>query len=171
MPYVYAQEKDCSERGLPMVRTLFVEYPDDPGTWLVEDEYLFGSDILIAPFFQGNVYERDVYLPKGKWINYQSGEVYNSGWNHIKGGKIAVVILVRDGAAIPNIKLAQSTKDMDWGNIEWVVYNTGSTTAKGLICLPSDNALHAVSIEKNKIKNDPYNGNVKWNVHEYNRDK
>ena len=171
MPYVYAQAKDCSERGLPMVRALFVEFPDDPGAWLVEDEYLFGSDILVAPFFQDNVYERDVYLPRGRWINYQSGEMYNSGWNHIKGGKIAAVILIRDGTAIPNIKLAQSTKDMDWGNIEWVVYNTESTAAKGLICLPSDNVLHAVSIEKNKIKNDPYNGKVKWNVHEYNRGK
>ena len=43
MPYVYAQAKDCSERGLPMLRALFVEYPKDPGAWLVEDEYLFGS--------------------------------------------------------------------------------------------------------------------------------
>jgi len=40
MPYVYAQAKDSSERGLPMVRALFVEYPDDAGAWLVEDEYL-----------------------------------------------------------------------------------------------------------------------------------
>jgi alpha-D-xyloside xylohydrolase len=42
MPYVYAQAKDCSERGLPMVRALLVEFPDDPGAWLVEDEYMFG---------------------------------------------------------------------------------------------------------------------------------
>jgi alpha-glucosidase (family GH31 glycosyl hydrolase) len=43
MPYIYAQAKDSSERGLPMVRALFIEHPNDPGSWTVEDEYLFGS--------------------------------------------------------------------------------------------------------------------------------
>ena len=43
MPYVYAQAKDSSEHGLPMVRALFVEFPDDPGSWNVDDEYLYGS--------------------------------------------------------------------------------------------------------------------------------
>jgi alpha-D-xyloside xylohydrolase len=167
MPYVYAQAKECTEKGLPMVRALFVEYPDDPGAWQIEDEYLFGSDILVAPFFHDSVYERNVYLPGGKWINYQSGEVYNSGWNHIKGGKIAAVILVRDGAAIPKIKLAQSTQDMDWKNIEWVIYSTDKKTATGLICLPSDNVLHAVSVKGNRLISDPYNEGVKWNIHSY----
>jgi len=167
MPYVYAQAKQCTEKGLPMVRALFVEYPDDPGAWQIEDEYLFGSDILVAPFFKDSVYERDVYLPGGKWINFQSGEVYNKGWNHIKGGKIACAILVRDGAAIPKIKLAQSTQAMDWKNIEWVVYSTDKKAATGLICLPSDNVLHAISVENNRIANDPYNGAVKWNIHSY----
>ena len=43
MPYVYAQAKECTEKGLPMLRALFVEFPDDPGAWKVDDEYLFGS--------------------------------------------------------------------------------------------------------------------------------
>lgn len=169
MPYVYAQAKHCSENGLPMVRALFVEFPDDPGVWTVEDEYMFGTDILVAPLFQDNVYERDVYLPKGKWINYQSGEVYNNGWNHIKAGKIAAVILVRDGAVIPHIKLAQSTKDMDWKNIEMIVYNTGTNVANGFVCLPSDNVLHLVSVKNKSLTIDPYNGTVKWNIHSYNK--
>ena len=71
MPYVYAQAKDCSERGLPMVRALLVEFPEDPGAWLVEDEYMFGSQILVAPLLEsGN--SRTCYLPKGKWIDYQT---------------------------------------------------------------------------------------------------
>ncbi|KAB4032866.1 DUF4968 domain-containing protein, partial [Bacteroides uniformis] len=48
MPYVYAQAKECTEKGLPMLRALFVEFPDDPGAWKVDDEYLFGSQILVA---------------------------------------------------------------------------------------------------------------------------
>ena len=49
MPYVYAQAKECTEKGLPMLRALFVEFPDDPGAWKVDDEYLFGSQILGCP--------------------------------------------------------------------------------------------------------------------------
>ena len=49
MPYIYAQAKHCTETGLPMLRALFIEYPDDPGSWLVDNEYLFGSDFLVAP--------------------------------------------------------------------------------------------------------------------------
>ncbi len=167
MPYVYAQAKQCTEQGLPMVRALFVEYPDDPGVWNIEDEYLFGSDMLVAPLFQDNVYERDVYLPKGKWINYQSGDVYYSGWNHIKSGKIAAVILVKDGAVIPQIKLAQSTKDMDWSNLELITYSTTNAAAKGFVCLPADNVLQPISVQGNRLTSDPFNGSIKWNIHSY----
>jgi alpha-D-xyloside xylohydrolase len=171
MPYVYAQARQCTELGLPMVRALFIEYPKDAGSWLIEDEYLFGSDILVAPFFQDSTYERDVYLPKGSWINYQSGEVYNGGWHHIKSGKIPAVILVRDGAVIPKVKLAQSTKDIEWKNIELVVYSSSNANASGYVCLPSDNVLRPVSVEKKNgnyvLKNDPLKGVVKLDVHSY----
>jgi alpha-D-xyloside xylohydrolase len=142
MPYVYAQARDSAERGLPMVRALFVEYPTDPGSWTVEDEYLFGSDILVAPLFE------TVYLPPGQWIDYQSGKPYGGGWHQIEAGPIPVVMLVRDGAVVPHIKLAQSTKDMDWSTLDLVVYATAAQSAKGLICLPSDNVLHPLALTR-----------------------
>ena len=64
MPYVYAQAKNCTEKGLPMVRALFVEFPDDPGAWLVEDQYMFGNDIMVAPMME-NGSQRNVYLLQG----------------------------------------------------------------------------------------------------------
>ena len=97
MPYVYAQAKDCSEHGLPMVRALFVEFPDDPGSWQVDDEYLYGSQILVAPLMHENETGRDVYLPPGTWIDYQTGKAYAGGWQKIEAGKIPEIILVRDG--------------------------------------------------------------------------
>jgi len=167
MPYVYAQAKDCSEKGLPMVRALFVEYPADAGAWLIEDEYLFGSDMLVAPFFQDSLFEREVYLPGGKWIDYQTGEIYDKGWHHMKKGKIPIVILVKDGVVLPHTKLVQSTKDIDWSNIELKAYTTGSL-AKGRVCLPSDNVLQEITVEKkgNKyiLRNDPFAGKVKFNI-------
>jgi len=114
MPYIYAQAKESFEKGLPMVRALFIEYPDDPGAWLVEDQYLFGSDMLVAPLFVSGQKERNVYLPGGNWIDYQTGQLYLKGWNTIKAGKIPFIILVKEGSVIPHIKLAQSTDKMDW---------------------------------------------------------
>ena len=77
MPYIYAQAKESSKHGFPMLRTLFFEYPNDPGSWEIDDEYMFGSNLLVAPLFESSD-TRKVYLPPGAWIDYQSGEVYQS---------------------------------------------------------------------------------------------
>lgn len=146
MPYIYAQAKLCTEKGLPMVRALFVEYPDDPGAWLVEDQYLFGADILVAPMMEAGT-ERNVYLPKGNWIDYQSGKIYQQGWNVIEAGKIPAIILVREGAVIPHAQLAQSTDKINWSDIELKVYGN-KEKATGFVCLPSGNKLTDIILTK-----------------------
>jgi len=130
-----------------MVRALFVEFPTDPGAWTVDDAYLFGSDIYVAPLME-NTKSRQVYLPGGKWIDYQTGKTYNQGWNLIETAEIPCVILVRDGAVIPHAKLAQSTDKIDWSEIELKVYGDQSK-ATGFVCLPSDNKLVEVVVSKN----------------------
>jgi alpha-D-xyloside xylohydrolase len=113
MPYVYQQAKLCSEAGHPMLRTLFFEFPEDAGSWLVEDEYMLGSDLLVAPMITAGKTRR-VYLPPGGWVDFQSGEKYDGArWHDIAPGEIPVVLLVRAGAKIPMIPVAQSTAEMD----------------------------------------------------------
>ncbi|MBS5795799.1 MAG: alpha-xylosidase [Dysgonomonas mossii] len=146
MPYIYAQAKLCTEKGLPMVRALFVEYPDDSGAWLIEDQYLFGADILVAPMMEAGT-ERNVYLPKGNWIDYQSGKTYQQGWNVIEAGKIPAIVLVREGAVIPHVQLAQSTDKINWSDIELKVYGN-KEKATGFVCLPSDNKLTDIILTK-----------------------
>lgn len=168
MPYIFAQAKHSSENGLPMMRALFVEYPDDLGAWLIDDQYLFGSDILVAPLFE-NVTSRNVYLPgKQNWIDYQSGKVHNPGWNKIEAGIIPVIMLVRNGAVIPHIKLAQSTQDMDWSNLELKVFNDGAAKATGLVCFPGDMVLQSVSViqkaGKPELESNNMSGNVKMKI-------
>ena len=144
MPYVYAQAKDCSERGLPMVRALFVEFPEDKGAWHVEDEYMFGSQMLVAPLIEsGN--SRDVYLPKGKWIDYQSGKVYDGGYQTIEAGKIPAIILVRDGSVIPHAPLAQRTDQINWNKIELKAYKANATKCTGLLYKPGDTKIQQIS--------------------------
>ncbi len=167
MPYVYAQAKLASENGHPLLRTLFFEYPEDPTSWLVEDQYLFGTDILVAPLMEDTP-GRNVYLPPGPWTDYQTTKTYNGAkWHHITAGEIPVVMLVRDGAAIPHARLAQRTDRIDWGEIELAVYGAGSS-AEGLFCFPEDGELHHLSLVRDGdrfvLEDDPLRETVEWKI-------
>lgn len=152
MPYVYAQAKECTEKGLPMLRALFVEFPDDPGAWKVDDEYLFGSQILVAPLLESDMTGRTVYLPEGKWIDYQTEKVYEGGWHQIEAGSLPIIMLVRDGSVLPHLKLAQSTVEMDWSKMNLKVYSADKKQAEGLVCLPADNRIQVVKVDCGKAK-------------------
>jgi len=77
-------------------------------------------------------------------------------------------MLVRDGTVLPQIQLAQSTLQMDWSNLDLVVFAKNPPTAKGLVCLPADNVLHELVLNKSgsgfKLANDPFAGKVIWNL-------
>ncbi len=130
-----------------MLRTLFFEYPEDLTSWLIEDEYLFGSDILVAPLFE-QTNERDVYLPPGLWVDYQSKANYHGGkWHKIKAGAVPCVILVKNGAVIPHLALSQSTQDMDWSKMELRVFGS-AVESQGLVALPGDKMLRELVVAK-----------------------
>ncbi|MDR0961583.1 MAG: alpha-xylosidase [Mediterranea sp.] len=117
MPYIREQAEKCVAAGLPMMRALLLEYPDDPGAWLVDDEYLFGESLLVAPLLQSDT-GRNVYLPgKTSWVDYQTGRTYAPGWNYITAGDLQVILLVRKGAVIPHIPVAQSTDWLQWDKV------------------------------------------------------
>jgi alpha-D-xyloside xylohydrolase len=167
MPYIYAQAKDSSARGFPMARPLFFEYPNDPGSWAIDDEYMFGSDLLVAPMFASGE-RRGVYLPPGSWIDYQSGRVYEgASWHDIPAGQIPVVLLVKNHSVLPHIKVAQSTKDMDWDNIELRVFSTDSTAVNGLFTRPGGNVQTLSLVPRGRdfvLRQDPQGGKVKWTI-------
>lgn len=168
MPYIYAQAKESSINGWPMMRALFVEFPEDPGSWLVDNQYLFGSSMLVAPLFE-NTNQRSVYLPHGSWIDYQTKKVYEKGWHIIEAGDIPIIVLVKNGSVIPHIALAQSTKDMDWSSIELQVFATETTSeANGIVYLPGEEHLQELTVEKEggefKLKANPLDGKTSFKV-------
>jgi alpha-D-xyloside xylohydrolase len=128
--------------------------------------------MLVAPLLE-NVTKRDVYLPPGQWIDYQTGKIYSGGWHDIEAGKIPIVVLVHEGSVIPHIALAQSTALMDWSKLELVVYATDSQKVNGIICLPSDKVLHKVSLAKKNgsflLESDPFVGKVAWKIRMYSK--
>jgi alpha-D-xyloside xylohydrolase len=79
-PYIHDQMREAALRGTPPMRPLFVDFPDDPGAWLVEDQFMFGPDLLVAPVLTPGARGRDVYLPAGRtWVDAATGERHAGG--------------------------------------------------------------------------------------------
>lgn len=78
-PYVRACVKENSSGGLPVMRPLFMEFPDDDRVRAIDDSYMLGSELLVAPILQKGKMERKVYLPDGHWIHLWSGKQYVGG--------------------------------------------------------------------------------------------
>ncbi len=132
MPYIFTQAFIASQNGLPVLKAMFLDYPDDPTTWNLEDQFMFGDDMLIAPLMEENMVERNVYLPKGKWIDYQTKKMYGGAqWMRIKAGELPGIVLVKNGSVIPHIALAQSTEFMDWTKIELIIFDDENKNCKG----------------------------------------
>ena len=76
MPYIYEQAKICTQTGLPMMRALYLEFPLDRNVRYIDDEYMFGEGLLIAPVLKplSKSRVREIYLPAGVWYDYFTGE-------------------------------------------------------------------------------------------------
>lgn len=171
MPYIYAQAKDSSEKGYPMLRTLFFEFPNDETSWLIDDEYMFGSNLLVAPLFEDAKNSRKVYLPPGAWIDYQTGKVYQGEkWHEIEAGEIPVILLVKNHSVLPMVKVAQNTAEIDWNNVELHVFSTDNADVSGKFALPNEE-LKTIELNFAKdnyaLKNDFSNGKIKWQINHF----
>lgn len=79
-PYIKKQMEAAHEKGDPVMRPLLYDYPQDKTAWEVEDEFMFGPDILVAPVTDSKAEEKDVYLPAGSvWTNVWTGEQIEGG--------------------------------------------------------------------------------------------
>ncbi|HTV12216.1 MAG TPA: glycoside hydrolase family 31 protein [Acidimicrobiales bacterium] len=102
-PYLHAQAKETSERGVPIMRPLLVEFPEDPRAWEVDDQFMFGRDLLVAPVLQEGGRKREVYLPAGaQWTNVWTGVVMPSGTKvAVEAPLQQIPLFLRDSASVP----------------------------------------------------------------------
>ena len=77
--YIRDLYREASENGSPLIRTMFYEFPEDAKCWELQDQYMFGAKYLVAPVLHLNEFERDVYLPAGRWKDVNSGEILDGG--------------------------------------------------------------------------------------------
>ncbi|MFC2159779.1 TIM-barrel domain-containing protein [Actinomycetota bacterium] len=102
-PYIMAQMKTAHKKGTPPMRPLFYDFPYDKETWNIEDEFMFGPDILVAPVIHEGMRSREVYLPEGaKWKDVNSDRIY-SGGRYIKyeAPLDTVPVFLKDEASLP----------------------------------------------------------------------
>lgn len=74
-PYLKNLMKEAHEKGSPVIRPLFYQYPEDAEAWDVCDQFMLGEDVLVAPVLYEGMRERSVYLPSGSWKNIHTGEI------------------------------------------------------------------------------------------------
>jgi alpha-glucosidase len=113
LPYIYNVMKEAADTGVPAMRPLMLEYPDDEATYALEDEFLFGADLLVAPVLRAGLTQREVYLPKGEWYDFWSGTRYDGGAKiKVPVTLESLPIFVRAGAFIFRQPVVQHTGQM-----------------------------------------------------------
>lgn len=98
--YIREQMQESHEKGTPVIRTLFYEFPSDAQCWDIKDEYMFGPDILVAPIVYAHARSREVYLPEGTvWTLASTGEHFQGGKSYEIDAPIETIpIFLRNGA-------------------------------------------------------------------------
>ncbi|MBR4168464.1 MAG: family 31 glucosidase [Lachnospiraceae bacterium] len=90
--YTRSLMKEAHEKGTPIMRTLFYEFPDDVRAWEMEDAYMYGNRFLVAPVFSPGIASREVYLPAGaRWRNTTTGEEYEGGMTVTAPAPLSVI--------------------------------------------------------------------------------
>lgn len=123
MPYLYSLIKETCETGVPMLRSLWLHYPEDPAAVARGDEYLWGRSILVAPVVEQGVTSRKVYLPRGTWYDFWTQERLSGGQETSRTVDLATMPLyVRAGSVIPMGPVKQYTGEKVDGPLTLWVY-------------------------------------------------
>ena len=103
-PYLYSYAKVAAETGVPIIRPLVLMNQSDPNTYWLENSYLLGDELLVAPVIVGQATGRSVYLPRGAWYDYWTNRRFDGSqsvtWT---GARNQMPLFVREGAIIPLI--------------------------------------------------------------------
>lgn len=123
MPYLYSAVRETHETGLPVMRALWLHYPDDATAVLRGDQYLWGREMLVAPVVEKGATSRNVYLPRGDWYDFWTEEKLAGGREVSKAVDLATTPLyARAGAIIPMGPVKQYTEQVVDAPLTFVVY-------------------------------------------------
>jgi alpha-glucosidase (family GH31 glycosyl hydrolase) len=119
LPYLYSAVREATLTGMPVMRALWLHYPDDAAAVSCADEYLWGRDVLVAPVVDKGAASRRVYLPPGAWYDWWTGERHEGGRVVERAVDLETMPLyVRAGAIVPLGPVKQYTGEKVDGPLE-----------------------------------------------------
>lgn len=99
-PYLTRMMEENCASGAPIMRPMFYQYPQDDICYDLDDQYMFGSDILFAPIIRRGQTSRKVYLPEGTWILTRDGRRYTGGWTEVSAAVDEFIAFVPEGSEV-----------------------------------------------------------------------
>src|SRR5688500_1145327 len=123
LPYTYTVAKETTETGLPMIRALWLHYPDDAAAAARGDQFLWGRDLLVSPVVEKGATARRLYLPRGAWFDFWSEERIAGGREIDRAVDLETIPLhVRAGAVLPFGPVKQYVEHQVEASLTLVVY-------------------------------------------------
>jgi alpha-glucosidase (family GH31 glycosyl hydrolase) len=128
MPYTYTLAWQAHTLGLPLMRPLVMNYPDDPRVWGLGHQFLWGDDLLVAPVTRAGATAWPVYLPAGVWYDFWTGARHEgpSGVT-VESPLERLPLFVRAGAIVPMGPVVQHTAERPLDDLTLLVYPAGAS--------------------------------------------
>ena len=162
LPYIYNEAVNSAKSAEPLMRAPMIDFPDDPASFSIDDQYMFGRDLLVAPMLHEHRYERPVHLPPGRWLDFWTLEETGAGPCTIPsypGDVERIPVFIRKGAILP-INLGDSmhlgsptgVRGVEYRNLSFLVTGTPAqewifTDDEGarIRFSPNDDGLHIIA--------------------------
>jgi alpha-glucosidase len=129
LPQLYTLFAEAYRSGMPVMRPLMLEYPNDKNTQNLNDQFMIGDNVIVAPIMQPSVVHRVAYLPEGDWVDYWTDEVFAGGKHHqVKAPLEVLPIFIKQGTAVSLSKVRHSSEAADNKRYLHVYYKENSKT-------------------------------------------
>lgn len=123
LPYIYNLFYQAALSGIPVMRPLFLEYQNDSRTTEINDQFMLGDSILVAPVIQPGKDCREVYLPRGEWYDFHTDETYSGGKSILAAAPLErMPIFIKAGSIIPLAPVINYVGERLWNEIKLLVY-------------------------------------------------
>jgi alpha-glucosidase len=122
LPYIYTSMEETSRTGVPLMRPLFLEFPDQPLVALNDEEFMFGENLLVAPKVWPFLGPYTVTLPAGEWYDFWTGAKTSGQTIQVNPGLQTLPVYVRGGSIIPEQPVVQDTDETPQGPLTLNVY-------------------------------------------------
>ena len=102
LPYIYSEAQQCTEDGTPLMRAMMIDFPEDPEAYDLEEQYMFGRSLLVAPVLEEGQTVKEIYLPEGEWIDFfHNALTAGGGTKNYYCDVDSIPVYVRNGSIIP----------------------------------------------------------------------